>query len=153
MPNVSGERDLPVARPAAANAVRARSAGTWRLRLLAAVAILFGVATVFAGSRALFGDEAARAAAGNVVGFVLWFNFGAGPAYVCAGIGLWRRRRWAVLLSAVIAIATVGIAAAFAAHVAQGGAYEPRTVGALALRIGFWAFTAWWSRREMARAG
>jgi hypothetical protein len=108
--------------------------GASRLRLLGAVAVLFGVATVFAGARALFGDAAARAAAGNVVGFVLWFNFAAGPAYFCAGMGLWRRRRWAVILSAAIALATAGIAAAFAAHVAQGGAHEPRTIAALALR-------------------
>ena len=36
----------------------------------------------------LFGGEAARAAAGQFMPFVLWFNFIAGFAYVVAGVGL-----------------------------------------------------------------
>ena len=71
------------------------TAGLWSNRAVAAVAIVFGVATVFAGGTALFGGEAARAAAGNAVPFVLWFNFLAGFAYVAAGAGLWRGQAWA----------------------------------------------------------
>jgi hypothetical protein len=67
------------------------------------LAILFGVLTIASGGRALFGDEAARKAVGAAVPFVLWFNFGAGFAYVLAGIGLLMKRRWAVWLSALIA--------------------------------------------------
>jgi hypothetical protein len=40
---------------------------------------------------ALFGTEATRAAAGNAVPFVLWFNFLAGFAYILAGLGLLRQ--------------------------------------------------------------
>lgn len=82
-----------------------------RLRLgrwaLGATAVLFGVATLVEGGHVLFGGPAARQEAGNVVSFVLLFNFGAGFAYVLAGLaallgGSWatgspersRSRRW-----------------------------------------------------------
>ena len=108
------------------------------LKVSAAVAVLFGVATIVSGSRVLFGGVAAREAAGAVVPFVLWFNTAAGFAYVAAGIGLWRRRGWSVTLAAVIAAATAAVFAAFGLHVLAGGAFEPRTVGAMALRTLVW---------------
>lgn len=104
----------------------------------ALLAVLFGLATIYSGGHALFGSMAARAAVGNAVDFVLWFNFGAGFAYVLAGAGLLLRRRWAVGLSILIAVATVGVFAVFGAHVLMGGAYEMRTVGAMALRSVVW---------------
>lgn len=122
------------------------------IKVLAAIALVFGALTLVSGGRALFGDAAARAAVGNVVGFVLWFNFLAGFAYLAAAIGLWLGRRWAVALAALLAIATALVAAGFGMHVLNGGAYEMRTVGALALRFGFWAvvwLVAWRGLREM----
>jgi len=112
------------------------------LKILAVVAIAFGGLTIFSGGRALFGDTEARAAVGNAVGFVLWFNFLAGFAYVLAGIGLMRHQKWAPLAAIVIASATALAAAAFGMHVMAGGAYEIRTVGALAIRLGFWVLVA-----------
>ena len=109
----------------------------WAL-IAAIVAVLFGILTVLSGGRALFGDDAARAAVGNAVAFVLWFNFVAGFVYVIAGIGLALWRRWAAQLSAIIAIATLFVFAAFGWHVASGGAFEMRTVGAMILRSGIW---------------
>jgi hypothetical protein len=69
---------------------------------------------------------------------VLWFNFAAGFAYVVAGIGLLMRLRWAVWLSALIAISTIAVFLAFGVHVISGGAYEIRTAGAMALRSLVW---------------
>lgn len=112
------------------------------LKILAAVAIVFGVLTVFSGGRALFGGTGARAAVGNAVDFVLWFNFLAGFAYVLSGFGLWRGRRWAARAAGLLALATAFVASAFAVHLAGGGAYETRTVGALALRLLFWVVVA-----------
>ncbi len=112
------------------------------LKILAAVAIVFGALTIFSGGRALFGGAEARAAVGNAVGFVLWFNFFAGFAYVLAGIGLWLGRSWAAWAAALLALATALVVGAFGVHVMGGGAYEMRTVGALALRLGFWALVA-----------
>lgn len=108
------------------------------MRIAAGVAIVFGILTIFAGGRALFGGAEARAAVGNAVPFVLWFNTFAGFAYVAAGFGLRARRRWSVWLSLVILLATLAVFAAFGLHVAQGGAYEARTVGAMILRTVVW---------------
>lgn len=104
----------------------------------AVVAVLFGILTVLSGGRALFGGEAARAAVGDAVAFVLWFNFVAGFIYMLAGIGLLLWCRWAAQLSAIIAISTLVVFAAFGWHVLTGGAFEMRTVGAMTLRSGFW---------------
>jgi len=116
------------------------------LRAAALVAVGFGLLTIKEGGTILFGDEAARTAAGNYVPFVLWFNFVAGFAYVIAGAGLWMQQRWAVWLSVSVAIATALTFAAFGMHVIFGGLYEQRTVIAMSLRTVVWiaiAAIAW----------
>ncbi|MDI4635874.1 hypothetical protein J7U46_22605 [Pelomonas sp. V22] len=109
------------------------------VKTLAVVAVLFGLLTVLSGGRTLFGGNAARLAAGAIVPFVLWFNFVAGFAYLSCGLGLWGRRRWSVPLAVFIAVATGLVFAAFGVHAWNGGAYEARTVGAMALRTLLWA--------------
>lgn len=119
------------------------------------VAILFGLGTIASGGWTLFGGTEARAAAGAAVGFVLWFNFAAGFAYVLAGGGLLLKRRWAAWLSALIAAATLAVFAALGVHVLQGGAYEMRTVAAMVLRSVVWiaiAALAWRASWLGARA-
>jgi uncharacterized membrane protein (DUF2068 family) len=106
------------------------------------VALGFGLVTIKAGGTILFGDEAARIAAGNVVAFVLWFNFLAGFAYVIAGVGLWMQTRWAAWLAVAIVLATALTFLAFALHGMFGGAYEQRTVIAMSLRTLIWAVIA-----------
>lgn len=117
------------------------------IRMMAVVAIAFGLLTIKEGGTVLFVDGAARAAAGNYVPFVLWFNFVAGFGYVIAGIGLWMRWRWAVRLAAAIAVATAYTFVVFVVHIYYGGAYEPRTVIAMGLRTIVWttiAASAWY---------
>ncbi len=123
------------------------------LRAAAVVAVLFGLLTIASGGNALFGGAAARQAAGAYVPFVLWFNFLAGFAYVAAGIGLWLARRWSALLALAIAGATLLVFAAFGVHVADGGAYEMRTVGAMTLRSLVWMGIGWLAWRRIARRG
>ena len=112
----------------------------WLIRVAAIVAVVFGLATVRAGGSVLFGDGARDA--GNVVRFVLWFNFLAGFAYVLAGIGLWLRRRWSVWLALAIAVGTVLVFGAFGVHVVVGGAFETRTAWAMTLRSVVWVLIA-----------
>lgn len=112
----------------------------WFMRAAAIVAVVFGAATIRAGGSVLFGDGAQ--AAGNVVGFVLWFNFLAGFAYVVAGAGLWMRRDWTVQFAFAIAAATVLVFGAFGIHVVLGGAFEARTVWAMTLRSVVWILIA-----------
>lgn len=109
----------------------------------AAVAIAFGLLTIVSGAGALFG----AAEMGEVVPFVLWFNFLAGFAYVAAGVGLWRGTSWGCWLSAGIAGATALVFLAFLAHVLLGNPYELRTLGALVLRLGVWSAIAATARR------
>ena len=108
------------------------------LRGASVLAVLFGLMTLKEGGTVLFGGEAARTAAGAYVPFVLWFNFLAGFAYVVAGIALWRRQSWAAGLALGIALATALVFAAFGVYVMNGGAFEVRTMAAMALRTTVW---------------
>jgi len=121
------------------------------MRIIGIVAMVFGLMTIVAGGRALFGDEAARAAAGAAVPFVLWFNFMAGFAYVVAGAGLLMRAPWGAWLSAMIAAATILVFLAFGLHVMIGGAYEMRTVAAMTLRSLVWIGIAIFAWRAVGR--
>ncbi len=119
------------------------------LKWLAIAAIAFGILTVFSGGRALFGGMEARAELGNIVPFVLGFNFLAGFVYVLAGAALLRTKDWAAPLALLLAVSTVLVFLAFAAHIVAGGAYEARTVGALSLRSLFWSAVAVVALRAM----
>jgi len=110
----------------------------WDILIAAVVVTLFGLLTVLSGGRALFGGLEARAAVGDAVPFVLWFNFLASFAYVTAGIGLILQTNWAARLSIAILVATVLVMIAFGVHVLLGGAYEMRTVWAMSLRTVVW---------------
>jgi hypothetical protein len=112
-----------------------RGMRVWAISL---VAVVFGLLTLKEGGTVLFGDEAARAAAGNYVPFVLWFNFLAGFAYVVAGAGLWLQQCWAVWLSAAIAAATAITFVIFGVHIYSGGVFELRTVIAMTMRTLVW---------------
>ncbi len=94
------------------------------LRVITAVALIFGVLTLKEGGTVLFGDGAARTAAGHDVPFVLWFNFLAGFAYIVAG--LWLQQRWAAWLAVTIVLATALVFVGLGMHAASGGAYEVR---------------------------
>jgi len=126
-----------------------RNYRTWFVRATAIVAIVLGVATIRAGGSVLFGDGAQTA--GNVVGFVLWFNFLAGFAYVVAGAGLWLRRHWSARLAFAIAAGTVLVFGAFGIHVAAGGAFEARTAWAMTLRSVVWILIALLAFRAIKR--
>jgi len=109
-----------------------------RAAILALIATVFGIVTIIVGGKTLFGGAEERTAAGNIVPFVLWFNFVAGFAYVIAGVGLFLWTRWAAQLSAAIAAATIAVFIAFGVHIFLGGAFESRTVGAMIIRSAVW---------------
>jgi uncharacterized membrane protein len=102
------------------------------------VAVVFGLLTIKTGGQVLFGDEVYREAAGNYIPLVLWFNFMAGFAYLIAGIGLMTMKKWAIVLSGIIAGLTMFIFVALGIHIYMGGDYETRTVAAMALRSTVW---------------
>ena len=109
---------------------------------VALIAVAFGIVTIIVGGKTLFGGAEQRAAAGNIVPFVLWFNFVAGFAYVFAGFGLFLWKRWAAQLSAAIAAATIAVFIAFGAYIFLGGVFKSRTVGAMIIRSAVWIVIA-----------
>lgn len=102
------------------------------------VAVGFGALTINSGGAVLFFDGEARLAAGNYVGFVLWFNFLAGFAYIAAGLGFWFGKSWATSLAIAIAVATLLVFTAFGIHVLRDESYEIRTVVAMSIRSTVW---------------
>jgi hypothetical protein len=121
------------------------------MQAAALVAVAFGLLTLKEGGTVLFGGPEARAGAGQIVPFVLWFNFAAGFAYVAAGVGLWMQRRWALWLAVAIAASTGLVFATFGVHVLGGAAHETRTVVAMTLRTLVWAALAAIAWKTMAR--
>lgn len=116
---------------------------------IAAVALVFGLATIISGGQVLFGDQAVREAAGNYMLFVVWFNFLAGFAYIVAAAGLARGRPWAASFSFWIAAATAVAFVYFGLFVLIGAPFEMRTVGAMTLRTALWAGIAWFAGRQL----
>ena len=114
---------------------------------VASFACLFGVLTVFGGGTALFGSAEAKAAAGDVVGFVLWFNFLAGFAYVAVGAGLFANRPWAAHLALAIAAASAVVLAGLGLHILTGHPYEMRTLIAMTVRTALWIAIALYLRK------
>jgi hypothetical protein len=108
------------------------------LMAMSLVAVVFGLLSIKEGGSVLFGDGVAREQAGHYVAFIVWFNFLAGFAYVAAGLALWWRSRLAVWLAIGIAVATLLAFAVFGLLIAQGGAFEVRTVVAMVLRTVIW---------------
>ncbi len=119
------------------------------LRIVSVIAVLFGLLTIKSGGSVLFGPESAKLAAGNVVDFVLWFNFLAGFLYVISGIGLWMEKVWAVWLAGLIAIMTALVFLALAVHISGDGLYENRTIAAMTLRFTLWMFIFFFSRKKL----
>ncbi|PVH27294.1 hypothetical protein [Pararhodobacter oceanensis] len=117
------------------------------LRSASGIAIGFGVLTLLSGASALFG----ALDMGAVVGFVLWFNTVAGVAYIAAGVGLWWAKPWAYPVSLAIFVSSVLVFAGFGFVVLSGGAFEMRTVFAMALRSTVWLGIALVARAALVK--
>ena len=117
--------------------------GSW---VTAAVMALFGFLTLVASSSVLFNIDGMAAEAGHFAPLVLWMNFFASFLYIVAAYGLLTHRTWTPFLL-LVAIALLVIAAiGFFIHIWTGGAYEHRTIGALAFRIFATALLYWAAR-------
>ncbi len=115
-------------------------------------AILFGLGSLMSGGGAIFGGEATKSLAGNVVPFVVWFNFLGGVAYIVAGAGIYAARGWATPLSAAIAAASLVVLGLFGLKVLSGAAYEMRTVWAMSFRCVVWLGIAFVACRACRQA-
>ena len=111
----------------------------WALALFGS---FFGVMTLRSAYLVLFTTGAFHHAAGNFVPFIVKFNGTAGFFYLLAAFGLFRKARWAVKLSALIATSTFVAYGLFWMHVGGGGLYEMQTVIARPIRFGLWSLIA-----------
>ena len=133
------------------SAVAANARASWPRWVAGILALVFGAATLVEGGHVLFGDAAARAAAGNVVPFVLTFNFIAGFFYVATGMAILAGRGIAVWLARGLAVTTVLAFVALGVHIMSGGAFEKRTVAAMTIRSLFWITQALTLPRWLSR--
>ena len=108
------------------------------IKVLAGIAVLFGIATLVSGGSALFELHGTEDPTAQIVPFVLYFNFAAGFAYIVTGAGLMLKRGWAPASAVAIAVATIIVFLALGSWILAGNAYEMRTVVAMSLRTAFW---------------
>lgn len=102
--------------------------------LAAAVAVLFGVATVLAGGRVLLGADPGYA----VFRPLLLFNTVMGVAYIVVGILAWRRTWLGVRGAAVIALLNVAVLGGIALLHLRGGPVAENSLQAMAFRAAVW---------------
>ena len=102
--------------------------------LVAAVAVLFGVATLVAGSRVLLGSDPGYA----VFTPLLLFNTLMGFAYIAVGVLAWRRTPLAVRGAAVIALLNVAVLGGIALLYTRGGPVAVNSLQAMGLRAAVW---------------
>lgn len=110
-------------------------------KILALFIFVFAVATVLSGGRALFTDIG-RAAMGDVVPVVLWFNFIAGFFYFAAGVAIFKQHPCAKKVSTLLAVTSSLVLIFLGFHIFSGKPYEIRTLVAMTFRAGFWIFVA-----------
>ncbi|PRY21857.1 hypothetical protein CLV78_108129 [Aliiruegeria haliotis] len=109
----------------------------WHI-LIGVAAMAFGALTFLSGGTVLWGPQSVRAAAGDIVLPVVWFNALSGLAYMVAGAGIALRRRWASALATMVAVAIALMLGVLVAMIIAGVAWEMRTLIAMSVRLGFW---------------
>lgn len=108
------------------------------IKVLGGIAILFGIATIISGGRALFVFHAIADPTAKIVPFILYFNFAAGFAYIMTGFGLMLHRKWAPPFAVAIAVTTILVFIGLGTWIFAGKPYAMRTIGAMSLRAAFW---------------
>ncbi|SMO59472.1 hypothetical protein SAMN06265380_10329 [Ruegeria faecimaris] len=112
------------------------------VRPVTIAAVLFGLLTIFSGGTALFGGAAARAAVGDAVLFVLWFNFLAGFIYLLGALALYKSTIWAQRIAWLLGLSTLLVFVVLILVALSGTPFEWRTVGAMTIRSAFWLTVA-----------
>ena len=115
--------------------------------VLVFVALLFGLATLVAGTRVLTGSDPGYV----VFEPLLVYNVAMGAVYIAAGIVAWRSVGWGRRAAFAIFALNLVVLAVIAWLYARGGAVAVESVRAMILRTGVWLalFTgfAWLAKR------
>ncbi len=127
-----------------------KTAGKLRIvqAILAVVAAVFGIVTIFAGTRVLLGSDPGYV----VFRPLLIYNTGMGFAYIAAGYLAWRCLTCGRRLAAAIFVLNLLVLATLAILYADGGAVAKQSLAAMGFRTVVWlllfAGLAWVSRRQ-----
>jgi hypothetical protein len=115
--------------------------------ILVTVAVLFGLLTIFAGTRALLGADPGYI----VFRPLLIYNAVMGIAYVAAGLIAWRNIRQGLYAAAAIFVLNLIVLIAVFFLYKAGSAIAVDSLRAMSLRTGVWLalFTGfWWLHRR-----
>ena len=105
------------------------------VRILAAgIAVLFGVATLFAGSRVLLGSDPGY----EVFRPLLVYNTAMGVAYLAAGIAIWRGVNAGRYAAGVIFLLNLLVLVGIVVIYRSGGAVAVDSLRAMTLRTVVW---------------
>jgi hypothetical protein len=102
--------------------------------LAAAIAVLFGVATLFAGGRALLGSDPGYV----VFRPLLIYNTIMGVAYLAAGITIWRSLSVGKYAAGAIFLLNILVLLGIIVVYQSGGAVAVDSLGAMTLRTVVW---------------
>lgn len=119
------------------------------LKITAIFSLIFGLMTLKEGGFALFDINGARASDGNIVPFVLQFNFFSGFIYILIAFGLYKKKEWVKRLSLVMVVGIMTVFLFFIMHINNGGLYETKTLYAICFRSFTWIFIALISNRKL----
>ena len=103
-------------------------------RVVSAVAIIFGLATVLAGSRVLSGVDPGYV----VFRPLLIYNVLMGMAYIAAGVAIWRGLRHGRFAAATILVLNVVVLFTVIVVFARSAAVAPDSVRAMIFRTAVW---------------
>lgn len=106
----------------------------WLQVALALVGILFGIATIIAGSRVLMGSDPGYV----VFGPLLLFNTAMGLVYVIGGIVAWRNCKAGAYLAAAIFCLNAAVLGIIGYLYTFGEGVAPESMRAMALRTVVW---------------
>ena len=105
------------------------------VRILATgIAVLFGVATIFAGSRVLLGSDPGY----EVFRPLLVYNTAMGVAYLAAGIAIWRSVNAGRYAAGVIFLLNLFVLVGIVVIYRSGGAVAVDSLRAMTLRTVVW---------------
>jgi hypothetical protein len=105
------------------------------VRILAAgIAVLFGVATLFAGGRVLLGSDPGY----EVFRPLLIYNTAMGVAYLAAGVALWRSVNAGRYAAGAIFLLNLAVLVAIFVIYRSGGAVAVDSLRAMTLRTVVW---------------
>jgi hypothetical protein len=115
--------------------------------ILIIVAVLFGLLTIFAGTRVLLGSNPGYV----VFRPLLIYNTSMGIAYVAAGVIAWRNIKQGMYMASAIFVLNLIVLIAIFFLYTEGGSIAVESLRAMSLRTGVWfALYAgfWWLCRR-----